>query len=401
MSAVEAAVQPVPRRDLLDRAPVAMLVILIGLRLLTLGLLATDIARHRIEDPDAQRAWRIVTSPATPYRDFPVEYMPLETLMLHGVVGDTFERTVVRYALLALAADIAAAMAIAWGWRRRDALVYLLIGTPLLAFGYQRFDYVPIALAAWAMAVLVRRGDDPRAGVLFGLSILAKLWPIVLLPVLLVQRSRRAIVGALVTLGVGGLAWVAISGPKAPFQVISFRGATGWAIESTVGNLVWIVTRGQIYPQAGAARIGGAPSWAKGVLLLLLAASLLLIWRRAHREDRGLAGSTSLAAVLALLVCSPLFSTQYVAWMTPWAALALAEDDRDARRLAVLSIAAVALTGLIHASYLTQSPLTNIAEKFGLLLRNALCVIAVGGWVLTCARQELGLRRAPTPATAA
>lgn len=400
MSAVEPVAKPLPRRDLIDRAPRALLIILIGLRVLTVGLLATDIARHAVEDPDAQRAWRIVTSPATPYRDFPVEYMPLETVMLHGVVGDTFAQTVVRYALLAMIADLAAAAAISFGWRRRDAIVYLLIGTPLLAFSYQRFDYVPIALAAWALAVLVRRGDDPRAGVLFGLAILAKLWPVVLLPVLLIQRSRRAIVGAVATLGVGGLAWVAISGPKAPFQVISFRGATGWAIESTVGNLVWIVTRGQIYPQAGAARIGGASTWAKALLLIVLAVSLLLIWRRANREDRGLMGSTSLAAVLALLVCSPLFSTQYVAWMTPWAALALAEDDRDAHRLAVLSIAAVAITGMIHASYLTQSPLTNIAEKFGLLLRNVLCVIAVGGWVSTCVRQELELRRQPAHAAA-
>ena len=104
--------------------------------------------------------------------------------------------------------------------------------------------------------------------------------------------------------------------------------------------------------------------------------------------------------MLALLVCSPLFSTQYVAWITPWAALALAEDDRDARRLAILSIAAIALTGVIHASYLTQSPLTNIAEKFGLLVRNVLCVVAVGSWVLTCVRQELALRRAPAPAAA-
>ena len=169
--------------------------------------------------------------------------------------------------MLALVADLAAAVGIAWGWRRRDALVYLLIGTPLLAFSYQRFDYVPIAFAVWAMALLVRRGDDPRAGVAFGLAILAKLWPVVLLPVLVLRRARRAMVGTVVTLGVAGLAWVAISGPKAPFQVISFRGATGWAIESTVGNLVWIVTGGQIYPQAGAARIGDAPSWAKGVLL--------------------------------------------------------------------------------------------------------------------------------------
>ena len=51
---------------------------------------------------------------------------------------------------------------------------------------------------------------------------------------------------------------------------------------------------------------------------------------------------------------------------------------------------------MIHASYLTRSPLTNVTEKYGLLLRNVLCVVAVGGWVVTCVRQELALRRAAT-----
>jgi hypothetical protein len=379
----------------------ALLVILVAIRVLTVGLLATDIVRHDVQDPDAQRAQRIVTSPATPYRDFPVEYMPLETLSLHLVVGDTIDDTVIRYAVLALIADLAAAAGIAWGWRRRDALMYLLIGSPLLAFSYQRFDYVPIAFSVWAFAILVRRGDDPRAGIAFALAILAKLWPVVLLPVLLLRQARRAIVAAAVTLGVAGLAWVAVSGPKAPLQVISFRGATGWAIESTVGNLVWIITRGQIYPQAGAARIGDAPAWAKAMLAVLLLGGLILIWRRAHRERAALAGSAALAAVLALLVCSPLFSTQYVAWLTPWAALAVAETDPRARRPALMVIAAVAVTGLIHSSYLTRSPLTNVTEKYALLLRNALCVVALAGWIVTCIRQELEHRRVGAAVTAA
>jgi hypothetical protein len=378
----------------------ALLVILVAIRVLTVGLLATDIIRHDVQDPDAQRAQRIVTSPATPYRDFPVEYMPLETLSLHLVVGDTIDDTVIRYAVLALIADLAAAAGIAWGWRRRDALMYLLIGSPLLAFSYQRFDYVPIAFSVWAFAILVRRGDDPRAGIAFALAILAKLWPVVLLPVLLLRQARRAIVAAAVTLGVAGLAWVAVSGPKAPLQVISFRGATGWAIESTVGNLVWIITRGQIYPQAGAARIGDAPAWAKAMLAVLLLGGLILIWRRAHRERAALAGSAALAAVLALLVCSPLFSTQYVAWLTPWAALAVAETDPRARRPALMVIAAVAVTGLIHSSYLTRSPLTNVTEKYALLLRNALCVVALAGWIVTCIRQELEQRRVGAAVTA-
>jgi hypothetical protein len=64
-------------------------------------------------------------------------------------------------------------------------------------------------------------------------------------------------------------------------------------------------------------------------------------------------------------------------------------------------IAAVAVTGLIHSSYLTRSPLTNVTEKYALLLRNALCVVALAGWIVTCIRQELERRRVGAAVTAA
>ena len=212
----------------------------------------------------------------------------------------------------------------------------------------------------------------------FGLAILAKLWPVVLLPVLVLRRARRAMVGTLVTLGVAGLAWVAILGPKAPFQVISFRGATGWAIESTVGNLVWTCHGRTDLSAGGRGADRRRALVGRRVALLFLLASLVLIWRRAHREDRALSGGASLAAVLALLVCSPLFSTQYVAWLTPWAALAFAEDDRDDAPHRRPRDRGGRDHRHDHASYLTRSPLTNVTEKFGLLVRNVLCSLAVG-----------------------
>jgi len=363
-----------------DRAPAMLLIALLAIRVITVVLLIADARTNPVEDPDVQRAERIVTSPARPYRDFPVEYMPLETAILNVIAGDGFAATATRFALLAFAADLAAAAAIAYGWGHRPALVYLAVGSPLLGFAYLRFDYVPMALAAWAMAVLHRRDDHPAAGVAFGLAILAKLWPVVLLPVLALQRARRTAIWAAAVLAAGGLAWFAYGGPKGPFQVLSSRGATGWANESVTGNLVWTIGRGQIYVQAGAARIGTAPAWAKAALAAVLLVALVAVWRRAASFRGEVAGAPALLAVVALLVCSPLFSTQYVVWLLPWTALAF-EDDEESRRVATISAVVIALTALIHLSYLNHSPLTNVAEKLALLVRNIACVWMLVSWL--------------------
>ena len=51
----------------------------------------------------------------------------------------------------------------------------------------------------------------------------------------------------------------------------------------------------------------------------------------------------ALAAVAALLVCSPVFSPQYVAWLLPWAAVA----GGDGRRWTWLGAAPVIITGAL------------------------------------------------------
>ncbi len=362
------------------RAPMATLAVLILIRVIAVALLITDARSNPVEDPDVQRAERIVTSPARPYRDFPVEYMPLETAILFGLAGDGMEATAIRLVILSLGADLAAAAAVAYGWGRRPALVYLALGMPMLGFAYLRFDFVPVALAAWSMAVLHRRGDHPTAGIAFAFAILAKLWPVVLLPALLLRRAKNAAIWGTAVLAAGGLAWVWKGGIKGPFQVLSFRGATGWAIESVPGNLVWTIGRGQIFVQAGAARIGTAPSWAKALLGLGLLASLVAVWRKAAGARSELAGAPALVAVIALLVFSPLFSTQYVVWLLPWAAVAF-EGNEESRRVATIAAVVIALTGLIHLSYLNWSPLTNVAEKLGLLTRNLLCVWLLVSWL--------------------
>jgi Glycosyltransferase family 87 len=365
---------------LLDRAPRALLIGLIAARVLAMGAVVWDNTHDAVVDVDILRATRIATSPATPYRDFAVEYMPLETLIIHGIGTDGAEATAVRLALLAFAGDLAAAGALAWGWGRRPAVAYLLLGLPLLSLLYQRFDFVVVGLAAWAMA-LERRGRETASGLTFAVAILAKLWPIVLVPVLLFRRRWRALIAGGVVGVAGGLAWFLVGGPKGPLQVMSFRNAVGWSVESTVGNLVWIVGRGQIGPDAGAMRVGVAPSWAKGLLLICMLVTEYVVWRRAAAEDRDPAGGTALVAVTALVTFSPLFSIQYATWMLPWAAIAF-DGDLAERRAAAIAAVVVVLCGVLTLSYLNHSPLTPIAEKVLLFVRNLACVVLIAQWLL-------------------
>jgi len=374
------------RHGLFSEAPTWVIVALIAFRALVVVTTIVDATEHEISDPDVQRAERIATSPARPYRDVPVEYMPLETAMIELIGGDGFPATAIRLSLISFAGDLAAAAGVGWGWGRRPMAVYLFLGLPLLSFLYQRFDPVSVAFAVWAMALLTRgKRDGALAGVAFGFAIFAKLWAIVLLPVLLIKRAWRSIASLAAVALVGGAAWYVVGGPKAPFQVLSFRGATGWSVESTVGNVLWIVTRSQIGPQAGAIRVGSAPAWSRAALTIALLVLEAAVWWRAARDDRDPAGATAVAAVIALLVCSPLFSTQYLAWVVPWAAVAF-EGDRRQRQIAILAAVIIAVTGLLHLSYLNSSPLSNVVEKWVLFLRNMTCIGLLAVWLRPASR---------------
>src|SRR5919108_5128509 len=125
------------RPGVLTEAPTWVIAALIVFRVLVVATIIVDASKHEISDPDVQRAERIATSPARPYRDFPVEYMPLETSMIELIGGDGFAATAIRLSLISFAGDMAAAAGVAWGWGRRPMAVYLLLGLPLLSFIYQ------------------------------------------------------------------------------------------------------------------------------------------------------------------------------------------------------------------------------------------------------------------------
>ena len=357
----------------------ALPVALVAVRVLVLALVVLGAGRRPVTDVQILQVERIATSPATPYRNFPVTTMPLETATDRTIGGDGASATVARIALLAFIADLAAASALAWGWGRRPAIVYLLLGLPLLSFIYLRFDLVSVALAAWAIAWTKHRGEA-LGGAALGLAVMAKLWPLALAPVLVIRRAwRPAVAGFAVVVVVLGAAWYLTGGPKGPFQVLTSAGVRGWHVQSTVGSVLWIAGRGIPVVEADALRVGLAAPWMKGLLFLGLLVCEVAIWRRAAGTDRDPSGGAALAAVVALTVFSPRSSLQYAAWFLPWTALAFEGDDGE-ERTATIAAVAVALTGLIALAWPDQIVVPSAWMKLLVLARNAAAVGVLISW---------------------
>jgi hypothetical protein len=347
---------------------------LLALRVLVLALVIVNVPQLR--SPEAERMREIVAAPGRPYRDVAIEYPIGDLPLIRAVGSNATDDARIALALIAFTADLIAFAAVGRGWGRAAAARYLLYGAPLLVFIYRRSDLVPVALATVAFA-FVRRGRERGGGVALGVAALVKLWPLVLAPALLVTRHFRSFVAFVATFTVGVVLWVAVGGPSALTQVTSFRGATGWELESGVGAVVWALT-GTYRFEAGANRTGSVPGWSKAILLAILVAGLAAIWWRARARTVDPVGLPALAAVALLLVAAPVLSPQYLCWLVPWAAVGAADD----RRLGRLAVIPIGLTGAIMAAWFLG--LTHghpLWSQTALIVRNLTLLVVPVAWM--------------------
>jgi Glycosyltransferase family 87 len=385
---------PAERTGSLERPSTRTIVALVAIRVLVLAVIVARASSIGGVDADIGRAFRIATSPAVPYRGFPVEFMPVQTLFDRLLAGGTLAAATVRIAIAACVADLAAAAALWWGWGRRQATTYLLVGLPLLGFVYLRFDLVSVAFVAWSLALLRRRRED-ISGSLLGVAVMAKLWPIVLAAPFVLRRARRALLFAAGASVLIGAWWYLTGGVKAPFQVLSLRDTRGWHVESVVGDVLWALRRGAPYREADAIRIGDAATWAKVALFVGLVAVQAVLWRRASRDRRDPFGAASLASVAGLVMFAPVFSTQAAVWLLPFIALAL-EGDHDERQTAGVAEVAIALTGVIAVVWRDHATTPAQWVAWLVLVRNLVWIDIVVSWLRVRVAPSDDAR-APTP----
>jgi hypothetical protein len=319
-----------------DRALVWCFVALVAVRVVAVVVTLDGAAtggRQTVLDGDVRRFHAIASKRGTPYADFKVEYPPLTLAAIEALNGSTVGQTTTRLMWSQLVLDLAIAAIVAWGWGRRAALLYLVLGLAFVwyPFLYLRLDLLSVALAVGGSALLRRRRVVSGAA-LVGLACFAKLWPIALAPGFVVRRSLRAVV-TFVTVGVTGVVlWLGWVGRRGPIQVLTFRGARGWQIESTVGAVVHLLADSSAKIERGAARIGVVPAWARAAFPLQGITLVGVVWFLAGRVRRPPAsvvdGVAPVAAITALLLCATILSPQYVSWLLPFAAIAAAGGEQ-------------------------------------------------------------------------
>ncbi|HSO96383.1 MAG TPA: glycosyltransferase 87 family protein [Acidimicrobiia bacterium] len=357
-------------------------VLLIGARVAAVPITLSQDSTYGAHAPltgDVRRFHSIASSHrGTPYRDFPVEYPPVMLGVIEVIGSSTTHAATVATMWSQLALDLLVAAVIVWGWGRRAALAYLVIGFPLVCypFLYLRLDLLSVALAVAALA-LVRRRQPVLGGAALAVAVFSKLWPVLLVPGLVVRRSWRALASFMVLGGAGLVTWLAWVGTDGPVQVVSMRNATGWEIESTVGAIIRVTSNEAVHYNEGAFRIAHVREWAIVVSAIVLAIAVIAAWvlaARAAEPMKMFDGPAALAAIGVFLATAPLLSPQFSIWLVPFAAIAVASGDR---LVGWLTLLVVALSVIDFAQIDTYANSNAVAPQVVVLARNAALVALV------------------------
>ena len=353
-----------------------------------------------------------------PYRDMPFEYPPaaLIPMVVPYLAGLSPDVTLDAYKVLFAAWEAALLLGLGFvivrigtliGHRHSiERLIVVVIGAILaITWRYDLFPSLLVMVAVWAS--IERR--PVLVGLALGLGVLAKLYPVALLPALALPWLRPPDVGRLVRLGatfgftvlIGLVPFVALAGNDA-FAFMGYQVGRGLQIESIGGGLA--VLAGIVGGDAPALSFGYIAVQVEGPVAKTLLGILpvltivgfgvlaWLAWRRvAHEgvEDRRAAGedagvgpsrlvTVAFASLLVLLVTSKVYSIQYVVWLVPFVALLRG-------RQFWLGAAVVALTipihPLLYADLVEQAPLPILV----LNVRNAL-VVGLMVWLVASLR---------------
>jgi uncharacterized membrane protein len=390
-------------------APPVLLVLIVGLAPEPIRLiLAGDLAVYR-------RYGLQVLGGSIPYLDFNVEYPPLALLPMTvpllapppGGIDDI--GYIWRFAL------VQGALAVIAGWllfevtgRSRTTLVLwaVLVGLAWASVAL-RYDLWPVLCVLVAVVVVER--NPGAAGVALGLGTMLKLYPIALVPVLVVyalaRRDRagcvRLLVGCTsVVVIVMGATWV-LAGP-ASLQWLVYQQERGLQIESLGAGLLLglhvmagrpidvAYAFGSVQVRApGSDLLVAASPIALAVLLGVVTAVAALRFRwddaRLGRVPSSSLYLASAAAIAVLLVGSKVLSVQYVIWLLPFAILL-------PRRLGWLLVAITALSTAIYTTDYTALWRLETPIIAALLVRNVLLVLVLA-WLVVEMLTRRGVAR--------
>lgn len=261
---------------------------------------------------------------AVPYLDHPVEYPVLTGAQMWAVaqaVEDADDPAVAFFhatAALAAAAALGTLALLALAGLPARRLLWWAAAPTLALAAFVNWDTVPVALLV-AGVVAHRAHRDGLAGVAAGLGAAAKLFPAVLVPVVvvarLVQRRPRQ---ALVHAGAAAAAWlavnlpVALTAPGGWWQVVAFNRArpADWDSLWRLGE--WLGGTGMAVATLNAA---------SGAAFLVGGAAIVVVGTRTRPPWR--LWEVTLPLLACLLLTSKVYSPQFSLWLLPLMPLTL------------------------------------------------------------------------------
>jgi hypothetical protein len=298
-----------------------------------------------------------------PFSRLPDEYPPLAMLAFTLTVLPPLGEYAMVFGLWMAAIFVAGFFVVQRLFSRQAAvlyLVYLVVGG--MGTLLSRYDLLPALVTILALAAVLR-GRFLSAYLLIAVGTLLKLYPLFLLPVVMLEHQRRlswetrpakeVLVGAAACIGVvaGGFAaayLLAGSGALSPF---GFARSRPFQVESVPASVLWLLSAGGFPVRYDHSfNSFNLISDAAGTLTVisnlgLLAGCLWVYWSQGRR---GLPVERAfLAVVCVVLVTSRVFSPQYMIWVLPLVAIVEGFD--------LLWLALAVLTAAIWpAAYLAE-----------------------------------------------
>jgi hypothetical protein len=287
-----------------------------------------------------------------PYRDFGVEYPPAAVLAFVAVAtAGSYARFRVAFGALGFLLDTAVFLTLLRiGHDHGDArgpwragLLYALATALLFPVLYVRFDLLPAAatvLAAWLLRTRAAPdvGRVAGAGALLGLGVALKLYPLLLIPLVLISLLRdrvrpvallAGVLAAAAVVAACFLPWVLAGVAAAPLSFLRYQGERGLQVESSYASALLLVKPllgldlHHAFSHQAHDVVGPLAARATAVARLLQPAALLLVTALALRRRLPLV--QSFAALLATaIVTANVFSPQFLLWLLPFAALVVA-----------------------------------------------------------------------------
>ncbi len=292
-----------------------------------------------------------------PYTDVPVQYPPglLPFILAPETTGDlsSYRTSLIGLMLLMDALGLIGLVLIAdrhgsslgpWIW----VVAIPLIG-PLV---YLRLDLVPAVATLWAVE-RASRGAWAGAGAWLGLGVVAKLYPILLLPISFIcsPERRRFVVGAVVVPALALLPFVL--SPRGLVRNVLSTTQEGTCISKAPGACCSWFPRSwdRTSPCTSAPVLQRSWSWLVGredrcSRLGRPHGRAISLVRRSSPSPRGTAGLADLMyATLAMSVAlSTVFSPQFVLWLLASGAAALCSSNTSIRMPVLLLVPIAVLT---------------------------------------------------------